>query len=103
VQDWNEEAEEIEAAAEEEELNRVQQKIERPRQEQESIMRRQAIAQCAEPLQQHINRERAMLTKLQYTIDILHQEEQREQPNTNPPLPNYHIPPPPPHFNIPHN
>jgi hypothetical protein len=103
VQDWNEEAEEIEAAAEEEELNRVQQKIERPRQEQESIMRRQAIAQCTEPLQQHINREHAMLTELQYTIDILRQEEQREQPNTNPPLPNYHIPPPPPHVNIPHN
>jgi hypothetical protein len=48
VQDWDEEAEEIKAAVEEEELLRVQQEIERLRQEQESIMRPQAVAQCAE-------------------------------------------------------
>jgi hypothetical protein len=39
-QDWDEEAEEDEAAAEEEDLIRVQQEIERLWQEQESIMRR---------------------------------------------------------------
>jgi hypothetical protein len=48
VQYWDEEAEEIEAVIEEEELIRVQQKIERLWQEQKSIMRCQAIAQCAE-------------------------------------------------------
>jgi hypothetical protein len=44
IHDWDEEAEEDEAAAEEEEeeLARVQQEIERIRQEQESILRRQA-------------------------------------------------------------
>jgi hypothetical protein len=57
VQDWDEEAEEDEAATEEEELIRVQQEIERLRQEQESIMRRQAIAQRAKAHRQHINRE----------------------------------------------
>jgi hypothetical protein len=40
VQDWDEEAEEIEAVAEEEVPIRVQQEIERLRQEQESIIRR---------------------------------------------------------------
>jgi hypothetical protein len=39
VPNWDEEAEEIKAAAEEEELIRVQQEIERHMQEQESIMR----------------------------------------------------------------
>jgi hypothetical protein len=48
VEDWDEEAEEIKAAVEGEELLRVQQEIERLRQEQESIMRPQAVAQCAE-------------------------------------------------------
>jgi hypothetical protein len=43
VQDWDEEAEEIKATTEEEELIRVQQEIERLRQEQEFIVRRQAI------------------------------------------------------------
>jgi hypothetical protein len=43
VQDWDEEA-----TAEEEELIRVQQEIERLRHEQESIMRRQAITQHVE-------------------------------------------------------
>jgi hypothetical protein len=48
VQDWDEEAEEIEVVVEEEELIRVQQERERLRQEQESIMGHQAIAQRAE-------------------------------------------------------
>jgi hypothetical protein len=43
VQDWDEKAEEIEAAAEEEELMMVQQEIERLRPEQKSIMRLQEI------------------------------------------------------------
>jgi hypothetical protein len=38
-------------------------------------MRSQAITQCAEARRQHINRERARLTELQYTIDILRQQE----------------------------
>jgi hypothetical protein len=42
-------------------------------------MRRQAITQCAEAHGQHINRERAKLAELQYTIDILHQQEQRQE------------------------
>jgi hypothetical protein len=45
VQDWDEEAEEDEATMEEEKLAWVQQKIERLWQEQETITRRQAIAQ----------------------------------------------------------
>jgi hypothetical protein len=44
VQDWDEEAEEMEATIKAEELIRVQQEIERFEQEQESIMRHQAIA-----------------------------------------------------------
>jgi hypothetical protein len=47
VQDWDEAAEENGAAAKEEELIRVQE-IERLQQEQESIMRRQTIAQHGE-------------------------------------------------------
>jgi hypothetical protein len=66
-------------------------------------MRRQAAAQWAEARRQHINRERAMLAELQYIVDILRQQEQRQepplnqmqhQPNTNhppPPLPHNHI------------
>jgi hypothetical protein len=57
MQDWDDEAEEDEAVAEEVELIRVQQEIERLWQEHQSIMRRQAIAQCAEARRQHINRE----------------------------------------------
>jgi hypothetical protein len=111
MQDWDEEAEEDEAIAEEE-LIRVQQEIERLRQEQESIMRRQAIMQHANAHRQHINRERVRLTELQYTIDILHQQEQRQepplcqwqhQPNDNPPPPHNHIPPPPLPFNTIHH
>jgi hypothetical protein len=40
IGDWDEEAEEEEAAAEEKELARVQQEIEKLRQEQETILRR---------------------------------------------------------------
>jgi hypothetical protein len=44
------------------------------------------------------------VVELQYTIDILRQQEQRQQPNANPPLPNYPIPPPHPPFNrVPHH
>jgi hypothetical protein len=73
VQVWDKEAYEDEATEEEEKLTRVQQKIERLRQKQESIMRRQEVAQRAEAQRQHINRERASLVELQYSIDILHQ------------------------------
>jgi hypothetical protein len=67
-------------------------------------MRHQAITQLAEARQQHINKERARLTELQYTINILQQREDHQQPNVNPHPPNYPIPPPPPLFNnIPHN
>jgi hypothetical protein len=53
---------------------------------------------------QHINRERARLTELQYTVDTLHQQELHQKPNANPPPPNYPILPPPLPFNhIPHN
>jgi hypothetical protein len=76
VQDWDE-AEEDEAEAEENELISVQQEIERLREEQESIMRRQVATQRVEARTQHINRERARLMELQYTIDILRQQEQR--------------------------
>jgi hypothetical protein len=62
VKDWDEEEEGDEAATEEEELIRVQQEIERLRQEQESIMRRHAIAQCAEARRQHINIEQTSVT-----------------------------------------
>jgi hypothetical protein len=107
VQDWNVESQEDEAAADEEQLIRVQQEIERLRQEQESIMRRQAIAQCAEAHRQHINRERTGLTELQYTVNILHQQKQRQEPslvqrqhqdNINPLPPRTHNPPPAPQF-----
>jgi hypothetical protein len=80
VQDWGEEAEEDKVAVEEEELIGVQQEIERLQLEQESNMRRQAITQCVEAHRQHIKRERARLKELWYTIDILHQQEQRQEP-----------------------
>jgi hypothetical protein len=74
-----------------------------------SIMRRQVIAQCAEAHRQHISRERVRLAELQYTVDILHQQEQeptlgqrQHQHNINPhppPPPHTHIPPPPSPFN----
>jgi hypothetical protein len=76
VHAWDKEAEEEEATIEEEELTGVQQEIERLQQEQESIMGRQAIVQRAEAHMQHINRERVRLKELQYTIDIIHQQEQ---------------------------
>jgi tRNA C32,U32 (ribose-2'-O)-methylase TrmJ len=79
LQDWEEEAFEDETAKKEE-LFRVQQEIERLHQEQEFIMRRQAEVQCAETRRKHINRERARLVELQYTIDILCQQEQRQEP-----------------------
>jgi hypothetical protein len=72
VQEWNEEAEEDKAATEEEELIRVHQEIEKLRQEQESIVRRQTISQRIKAHRQHINRDGARLTELQYMIDILH-------------------------------
>jgi hypothetical protein len=56
---------------EEEELIRIQQKIKRLCQDQESIMRRQAAAQRAKARRKHINRERARLTELQCSVDIL--------------------------------
>jgi ribosomal protein L2 len=95
VQDCDEEAEEDEGTSEEEELTRVQQEIKMLRYKQESIMRRQAITQRAKAHRQHINRERAKLAELQYTIDIICQQEQRQeapldhiyyQPNANPHL-----------------
>jgi hypothetical protein len=74
VKDWEDVVSEDEAT-EEAELVRVQQEIERLWQEQEAITKRQATSQCAEARRQHINRERERLAKLQYTIDILHQQE----------------------------
>jgi hypothetical protein len=71
VEDWKNEAIEDEAA--EEELARVQQEIERLCQEQKAITRREAATQCAEARRQHINREGARLTELQYTIELLRQ------------------------------
>jgi hypothetical protein len=67
-------------------------------------MRHQAITQHAEARRQHINREHARLAELQYTVDTLRHQEQRQQPNANSPPPNYPIPPPPPpnHY-IPHH
>jgi hypothetical protein len=72
IQNWDE-AEEDEAESEESVLIRVQQEIERLRQEQEFIIRRQADAQCVEALREHINRERTRLAELQYIVDILRQ------------------------------
>jgi hypothetical protein len=98
IQDWDEEVDEDEAAAEEKELIWVHQKIERLRHEQETIMRRQAAAQRAEAHRQHINKEWARLVELQYTIDIHRQQEERQeptldqrqhQPNANPHPPTF--------------
>jgi hypothetical protein len=69
-------------------------------------MRRQAIVEHAEARRQHINRERARLAELQYTVNILHKQEQRQESpfeqlhhqfNANPP------PPPPLYNQIPHH
>jgi hypothetical protein len=104
VEDWEDEAFKNEVVKEKE-LARVQQEIERLHQEQEAITRRQVAAQHVEARRQHINRERARLTELQYTVEILHQQEESQEPlfeqshhqnNPNPPLP------PPPHIQIPH-
>jgi hypothetical protein len=84
VQDWDKESDEIEAAAKEDELIRVQQEIEGLWQEQETIMRQQEITQRTEARRQHINRESVRLVELQYTVDILCQQEQydsRMSPN----------------------
>jgi hypothetical protein len=109
IHDWDEEVEEDEAATEEEELARVQQEIERLWQEQEFILRRQAVVRRVEASRQNINRERARLAELQYTLDVLRHQEQRQEapldqiPHQPPPPPphnqNLHQPPPPP----PHN
>jgi hypothetical protein len=93
-----------ETAAEEEELTRAQQEIERLRQEKESILRRQAIVQRAKAHGQSINREWARLIEMQYTLSILCQQEQRHEAPLNQvphqPLP---LPPPsPPHNQFPH-
>jgi hypothetical protein len=64
VQDWDEKAKEDEVTTEEEGLARVQQEIERLRKEQETIIRRKAIAQHAKAHKQHINREWTRLTEL---------------------------------------
>jgi hypothetical protein len=75
-------------------------------------MRRQATVQRTEARRQHINRERARVVGLQYTVYILRQQEQRQEPpleqmqhqsNINPPppplpynqIPHHHPPPPP--------
>jgi hypothetical protein len=41
-------------------------------------MRRQAAVQRAEARRQHINRERVNLVELQYTVDILRQQERQD-------------------------
>jgi hypothetical protein len=79
VQDWETEASKDEAT-EEEDLLRVQQEIERLWKEQESIMRRQAALQHTKARRQHINKERARLAELQYIVNILRQQEQRQEP-----------------------
>jgi hypothetical protein len=75
VQDWDEKAYEDEPVEEEEELIQFQQQIKRLHQEQESIMRSQEATQCTEARRQYISREWARLTELQYTVDILCQQE----------------------------
>jgi hypothetical protein len=79
VEDWEDEAFEDEATAEVGQT-RVQQEIERLRQGQEAITRKQAVARRAEARRQHINRERARLAELQYNIEIIHQQGQRQEP-----------------------
>jgi hypothetical protein len=76
-------------------------------------MRRQAAVQHVAQ-RQHINSEHVRLAELQYTVDILHQQERQEplsdqrqqhlNANRPPPPPYYHIPPlPPQNYNIPHH
>jgi hypothetical protein len=81
ISNWDEEAEEEEAAAEEEELARVQQEIERLRQEQETVLRRQAAMQPAGAHRQNISRERARLTEMQYNLEILCQQGREAPPH----------------------
>jgi hypothetical protein len=61
-------------------MARVQQETERLLREQEIITRREAAAQRAEVRRQYIDRERARLTELRQTFDILRQQEQRQDP-----------------------
>jgi hypothetical protein len=98
VEDWQDEA------TKEAELARVQQEIVWLHQEEEAITRRQTTAHCAEARRQHINRERARFAELPYTIEILCQQEQRQEPPLEQP---YHQPipqplPPPSQMQIPH-
>jgi hypothetical protein len=68
-------------------------------------MRRPAAAQRVEAPRQHINREQARHAELQYTMDILHQQQQRQEAPINhmQQQPNANYPPPPPPLNqIPH-
>jgi hypothetical protein len=69
VRDWEEEISEDEIA--EEELNRVQQEIDRLHEEQVTITRRQAVPQWAKVRWQYIDSERARLPELWQTVDIL--------------------------------
>jgi hypothetical protein len=78
-------------------------------------MRRQEATQRIEARRQHINRECVRLAELQYTVGILCQQEQRQDPPLDqrqqhlnnpppPPPPNYNIPPPPPpNYHIPYH
>jgi hypothetical protein len=87
----------------EEELARVQQEIKRLLQEQETITRRQVAVLCSEDRIHHIDRERARLAELWQIVDILCQQEQRQEPplehahkepNPHPcPMPQIPIPP----------
>jgi hypothetical protein len=101
VEDWEDDIIE-DKAVEEAELAKVQQEIERLRQEQEAITRRHAIAQRVEIGRQYINRERATLEELQYAIDILCQQEQRQESPLEQPYnqPNPHPQPRPPSSQI---
>jgi hypothetical protein len=67
-------------AIEEAELARVQQEIERLREEQETITKRQVATQRAEARRQHVIRERARNVELHYAIDILCQQKKRQEP-----------------------
>jgi hypothetical protein len=98
VEDWEDKA------AKEAELARVQQEIVQLHQEEEAITRRQTPTHCAEARRQHINRERASFAELPYTIEIIRQQEQRQEPPLEQP---YHQPipqppPPPSQMQIPH-
>jgi hypothetical protein len=93
INDWDKEAEGDEAVAEEEELASVQQEIESLQQEQESILRRLAAVRRTDARRQNINRERARLTELQYTHNILCHREQRQEASLNQ-IPHQRPPPP---------